>query len=157
DRVGLELDPHARIVAIHRLDQADRAVADDVLRAEHARHADRHPPDDVLHQRRVLHDHLLAQRRVARGAQAGPESVQLSGLRHHLLLSASARRPGGRVWLLGAVQVMLAFDAYKMVTHRPGPGHRHDLVVAENEMLVVAEDAYCHPSQHGQYHADATG
>ena len=37
DRVGLELDSHARIVPVHRLDQADRAVADDVLRAEHAR------------------------------------------------------------------------------------------------------------------------
>ena len=62
DRVGLELDLALDLEALDGVDEADQAIGDEVglldVRRETARHAAR----DVLDERRVGHDELLARR-----------------------------------------------------------------------------------------------
>jgi hypothetical protein len=60
DRVGLELDLALGIEALDRVDQADQAVRDEVGLLDVRGQAGGHPARDVLDQRRVGDDELLA-------------------------------------------------------------------------------------------------
>ncbi len=61
------------VVALHRLDQADRPVGEDVLVVENRREAEGQAPHHIFDQRRVLEDQPFAQCGVARLRVAGPQ------------------------------------------------------------------------------------
>src|SRR5829696_7224806 len=60
DRVGLELDLALGVEALDRVDEADQAVGDEIGLLDVRGQAGGHAARDVLHERRVGHDELLA-------------------------------------------------------------------------------------------------
>ena len=74
DRVGLELDVAARVVALDRIHQAEQPVGDQVALLDVRRQAGAQPAGHVLDQRRVRQDQSLAQMRVAHSACTGSRS-----------------------------------------------------------------------------------
>ena len=77
DRVGLELDLAVEVEALDRVDQADQAVGDEVGLLDVRGQAGRHAAGDVLDQRRVGDDELLARTVGAAALVAAPEVPQL--------------------------------------------------------------------------------
>ena len=92
-RVALELHLAGGLEAGDRVDQAERAVGDEVGLLDVRGQAAADPAGDVLHQRRVVEDQPVAQRRVAVGDVVGPqlreEGVGVLGRRRR------TRRAGG--------------------------------------------------------------
>src|SRR5581483_9688226 len=82
DRVRLELDVAVGVVALDRADQAEEAVRDEVALVDVRRQARPEPARDVLHERRVHHDQLVAQLLRARPAVLEPEAPRVDGLDH---------------------------------------------------------------------------
>ena len=65
DRVGLELDVAARVVALDRADQAEQAVGDEVALVDVRGEAAAEPAGHVLDERRVREDQPVAERLVS--------------------------------------------------------------------------------------------
>src|SRR3954451_24136667 len=77
DGVRLELDLAIEIEALDRVDQADQAVGDEVGLLDVRGQAGGHPAGDVLHQRGVSDDELLARAVGAAALVAAPELTEL--------------------------------------------------------------------------------
>ena len=76
---------HVRIESVHGLNQADRAVAQDVFVVNQPGQADDHSAHHVFHEGRVLHDQLVPQRAVAAGEVIVPAGLNFSSLHLPLL------------------------------------------------------------------------
>ena len=77
-RHGERLELHAAlgVEALDGVDQAEHAGADEVARIDAVRQAGADTTGDELHQRRVVHDQVVAGRRVARLEPALPRSAR---------------------------------------------------------------------------------
>ena len=104
DRVGLELDRALEVELLDGVDQPEDAVRDEVGLLDVRRQADADPAGDVLHQRRVVQDQPLAQRRLAGLLEVLPELAQ--------------RRLGGA--LLGGGASSATSSACGRGAHSPG-------------------------------------
>ena len=83
DRVRLELDVAARVVALDRPDQAEQAVRDEVALLDVRREAAPQSAGDVLDERRVREDEAVAERLVGLVlAELEPETLGVVDLRH---------------------------------------------------------------------------
>src|SRR5215211_916228 len=79
DRVGLELDLALGVEALDRVDEADQPIGDEVGLLDVRGQAGGHAARDVLHERRVGHDELLAGTVGPRRLVPAPEIPQLDG------------------------------------------------------------------------------
>ncbi len=79
DGVGLELDGALEVELVDGVDEAEDPVRDQVCVLNVGRQADTHPAGDVLDQRRVVQDQLLAQVGIAGGLVLHPH-LDHSGL-----------------------------------------------------------------------------
>src|SRR4051794_38925997 len=95
DRVGLELDLALGVEALDRVDQADEAVRDEVGLLDVRGQAGGHAAGDVLDQRRVGHDELLAGTVGPRRLVATPEIPQLDGFHVGFQAFAPSPTPSG--------------------------------------------------------------
>ena len=76
DRVRLELDGPLEVELLDGVDQPEDAVGDEVGLLDVRRQADADPAGDVLHQRRVVQDQPLAERRFGGLLEVLPELAQ---------------------------------------------------------------------------------
>ena len=77
DGVGLELEARAEVELLDGVDQPEDAVADEVGLLDVLRQADGDAAGDVLHQRRVVHDQLVALLAPARVLVVSPEPIDV--------------------------------------------------------------------------------
>ena len=75
-RNGVRLEPQiaVRLESLDRVDEPDDAVTDEVLLVEVPRQSGQHPAGDVLDERRVVDDQLVAQRLRSGLLELGPEA-----------------------------------------------------------------------------------
>ena len=83
DGVGLELVAASRVELLDRIDETEHAETDEVRLFDVARQADAHTTGDILHQRRILDDQLVAQVLGAGPLVVGPQSFGLRGVVAH--------------------------------------------------------------------------
>ena len=102
DRVGLELDVAVGVEAVDRADQPEQPVRDEVAVVDVRGQPRSEPAGDVLHERRVAEDQLIAQRLLARLPVLEPQAQRLGVASHRpenttylkiLLSAAHANEP----------------------------------------------------------------
>ena len=82
DRVGLELDVAVGVEAVDRADQPEQPVRDEVAVVDVRRQPRSEPAGDVLDERRVAQDQLVAQRLLARLPVLEPQAQRFGVASH---------------------------------------------------------------------------
>ena len=114
DRVGLELDGPLGVELLDGVDQSEDPGGDEVGLLDIGRQPDADPARDVLHQRRVVQDQLLAQPLVARGLVRPPQLVERARARAgraRAPRAAGGARPRGRTRRCAGACVALSRSA----------------------------------------------
>ena len=97
DGVGLELEAAARVELLDGVDEPEDAVADEVGLLDVLGQADGHPAGDVLHQRRVVEDQLVADSRARLSPCSRPRGRSICAAADRLVVHRA--RPYARGWV----------------------------------------------------------